>query len=873
MDRAFRFLARFKKALLAKLQFMENAAASADQKPGSGNANTKRFLGFDIPYLLAEWKEALNLKTMPSDIWSGITVALVALPLNLALAIAAGVEPGVGITTGIVAGIVGSLFGGQKYAVTGPAAAMAVVLIEIAQNHGIAAVWLVGLLSGILQLIAGACRLGKLISFIPMPVIVGFANAIGVLVIFNSLDDFLGIPTKRIAHAGAAPPLQGHPFVPEFIQDIISLFWHTVVHQQWSIYALSIGLLVFTIAVLVPRWTKAVPGQLVAVVVGSVVAALLSFNIPRIIDIASIPTTLPFPTIPQLPFDNFETLFASTITVFMLGSIESLLSASVADGMTMSRRHHSDQELMGQGLANVIVPFFGGIPVTGVIARTAVNIRAGAKTRLSGIVHSLFLMLLTFALAKYAEQIPLAALSAVLVLTGFRLIEADATRQIWKASKTEGMVTLVTTAVSVLVDLTAGVVTGLLLTTGLFIKQMSEVKIVEQDYDPDRRSLVRQPIPTCKFVRTYLVDGPLFFGAAERFTETILLVQNLKAVILNMKTVGVMDLTGAETVQSIYEQLKRNGIRLILSDLAHQPFELLKRTGAIEKIGRQNFFRKYKDAILSANSELLKTSCQGCAAVLNNGEKPATGAVKDCTLRNAMILNTNQIANVMRTCMGDPCMPPVVEDNKTELEIERLIALDSRDDIPEYLRGTPVEDIISSHNFYEVSEIDVEHEPELIIGMCVDYRRQLHLPNNTAYIIRSPGANMHDCEFAIALGLAKGLKYMALVVHNNCSMTDPFADRQGLVDSLSKEHGWNQAQAEKFFDRLADEKAIDNPIDFGLEEAQRLRNLFKGLTVVPMLYNVDNDRLYLLKDPEQDNAAAPELLEQENIVSHSLVQD
>lgn len=819
----------------------------------ASQSNDRRFLGFDWPYLISEWKEALSPKTMLADLGAGLTVALVAVPLNLALGIAAGVEPGVGITTGIVASIIGSAFGGQKYAITGPAAAMAVVLIELAQEYGLAAIWLVGLIAGVLQIVSGALRLGRLISFIPMPVMVGFANAIGILVLFNALDDFLGLPIHKIAHAGAKPPLAGHPFVPEFIQDLISLFWNTIVHQQWNPYAVLIGAVVVVLAVFVPRWTKVIPGQLVAVVSASVIAALLHFKIPRIIDVAALPTSMPMPSLPDLPWGELHTLFASAVTVYMLASIESLLSASVADGMTMSRRHHSDQELIGQGLANVVTPFFGGIPVTGVIARTAVNIRAGAKTRLSGIVHAVVLMILSFSLAKYAEQIPLAALSGVLVLTGIRLFEWDASRQIWLASRTEGMVMVLTTCISVLVDLTAGVVTGLVLTAGLFIRQMSALKVVEHEYDRDRRSQVRQPVPTCKFVRTYLIDGPLFFGAAERFTENILLVQNLKAVILHMKAVNALDLTGAETILSIHAQLKRNGIRLVLAELTHQPFELLKRMGADMKLGKENLFRDFREAILSVNQQVLMSSCAGCAVHLNEVEKPPTSGVKDCMLRNALILNTDQIGNIMRQRMGvDVSLGSALAEKETfTVDFSRLLTLDKSEDIPEQLKGCPIEELISCHNFYQVTELDTDNTADLIIGMCVDYAKQLHLPKNAAYIVRSPGANMRDCEFSVALAVAAGLKHMALVVHNRCLMSDPFEQRDLVLETLCSEHGWQQKEAECFFDRIAIDKAIADPIDFGVEEAQRLRELFSGLIVVPFLYNVDDDRLYLIKEDMQ----------------------
>lgn len=628
-----------------------------------------RVLGFDIKYLLQEWKAIFNKKTVVSDIWAGVTVALVALPLNLALAIAAGVEPGVGVTTGIIAGTIGSLLGGQRYAITGPAAAMAVVLIEIAQRYGIQAIWLVGLIAGVFQILSGAFRLGKLIAFIPMPVIIGFANAIGILVIFNSLDDLLGLPTKPIAHAGAATaPLAGHPLVPEFIQDISHLVHRLIVHQEANLQAIIIGALVIAIAVVVPRWTKLIPGQLVAIVVASFVAHYLNFNVPRIIDISTIPSALPFPSIPRLPWENIDVLFSSAITVYLLGSIESLLSASVADGMTMSRRHHSDQELIGQGVANVVVPFFGGIPVTGVIARTAVNIRSGAKTRLSGIVHSAALLGLVMMLAKHAEQIPLAALGGILTLTGFRLIEADAFKQVWRASRGEAYVVIATTAASVLMDLNAGVVTGLVLTCGMFIKKMSAVRIFADD-DPDRRAYVREPMPTCKLVRTFLVDGPLFFGAAERFTETILFTQNLKGIVLHMRAVHIMDLTGAETLMSIHEQLKRNNVRLIIAELPAEPFELLKKTGLVEKIGEQNFYKDYGEALAHTNKWMLDTTCHGCSAVLTG----ATGhpGPKDCGLRQAMVADKT---HYMPLIGDDPCKAILHHDKpkRTQDQIETI---------------------------------------------------------------------------------------------------------------------------------------------------------------------------------------------------------
>lgn len=821
---------------------MTNTATLADAQ--------KRVHGFDFPYLINEWKEMFNPTTMLADMWAGLTVAFVALPLNLALAIAAGVEPGVGLTTGIVAAVIACLIGGQRCGVTGPAAAMAVVLIGVAQSYGIGAIWLVGMIAGLLQVIAGCCKLGKLITFIPVPVMVGFANAIGVLVIFNSLHDFLGLK-RSVAHADAS--FVERPYIPEFIQDIITLVWRAIMHGEINIFAVCTGLVVLAVAILLPRWTKAVPSQLVAIVAASVVAAILGFHIPRIIDISTIRGALPAPSLPVLPWSDFEVLFPVAITVFMLGSIESLLSASVADGMMMSKRHHSNQELIGQGFANLIVPFFGGIPVTGVIARTAVNIRSGAKTRLSGIVHSISLLVLVILFSKHAEQIPLAALSGVLVLTGIRLIEWDLTKQIWNASRTEGFVVLVTTLVSVLIDLTAGVFTGLLLTCALFIRQMSATLMIP-DTDPfDRRARVRQPIPSCKYVRTFLIDGPLFFGAAERFTEAILEHQNLKAVILHMKALTVMDLTGAETISSIHSQLQRNGIRLCITELPRQPYELLKRVGALEKIGITNFFRDYTECLLDVNAELLRTSCTECRPLLTAAPGIKITAPADCPLRNGIVLNTNHVKTLLaeRLADGKPDGGKVGggghEHKPHELDMTRLYEVRGSSQIPLIVRQTPINALLKSQNLLEVDETPAE-KADLIIGMCIDYRKQLHLPKNCAYIIRSAGANMKDSEFGLALAVSSGIQYMALITHNKCLMSDPFAQQQNVLDALDTRCGWSKDRSRTFFDEQATARGISDPVQFALTESERLETMFRTLKVVPLLYCVDDDRLYLIKD-------------------------
>jgi carbonic anhydrase len=344
------------------------------------------------------------------------------------------------------------------------------------------------------------------------------------------------------------------------------------------------------------------------------------------------------------------------------------------------------------------------------------------------------------------------------------------------------------------------------------------------------------------------VDGPLFFGAAERFAETILDTQDIKALILHMKSVDFMDLTGAETLLSINAQFKRNGIRLVLAGLLNQPLELLRQAGATEKIGEDNIFDDFREAILSVNQRLLQTTCKDCASVLSPEKVRPSHPPKDCQLRTAMVMNSEKMANIMAERIESPVINRLLEDTElAAIADSRLLPISSVDDIPAQLKGTPVEALLIAQNFYQVMD-EADSSANLIIGMCMDYRKQLHLPKNCAYIIRSPGANMKDHEFAIALALSTGIRYMALLVHNNCIMSDPFKRRNDFVKVMVRDHRWRHEHAEVMFDDSVQFSYIGEPIVFALEEAHRLRTLFPKLVVVPLLYDVDSDKVFLVRD-------------------------
>lgn len=817
-------------------------------------------------------------ETLGRDIFAGITVALVALPLNLSLAIAAGVDPEVGLISGIVAGAVAAIFAGQRFAITGPAAAMAVVLIEIVHTYGMPGIWFAAFIAGFLQIISGFLRMGRIIAYIPMPVMVGFANAIGVLVTFNALDDLFGLRIKKLAHAAAGHMdagggvLANVPFVPEFVRDVTDLFERLIVHQDLNIQSLIVGLIVIVLTIITPRLTKLVPSQLVAVTTASLVAYLFHFNVPRIMDVSGTINVNIVPHLPVLPkltdMAQFESLFLYSFTIYMLGSIESLLSASVADGMTMSSKHRPDEELIAQGLANVCMPFFGGIPVTGVIARTAVNISAGAKTRLSGLVHALVLYVFAVLVAPVVGYIPLSALAGILVLTGYRLIEWDELREIWRGSRTEAWVVIATTLGAVAVDLTAGVLIGLMLTCLIFVKQMSKLQLLTDAEAVDDRLSSAQGIPSCKFARTYLVDGPLFFGAVEKFAETILVTSDVRALILHMRAVSVLDLTGVETLLSIHSQMRRKNVRMVIAELPGQPLELLKNCGALNIIGTENYFYDYREALLDVNEKLLSSVCEGCATGLVRKKGEGKEGPRDCKLRNALLMDNNRLAKSLKARMDRSQKMLTGQYDAVSKDITRLLPVREESDIPESLRNTPVAALLKCQNFGQVDS-EISDTPDMIIGMCIDYRKSLSLPQNCAYVIRREGANMAGSEFSLALALSAGIEYMALITHNHCVMSNPHDKREAFVTGLADKHGWAQSQAQEFFDQHAASREISDAIDFSLKEARRLERLFRGLKIVPMMFMLEDNMLYLVKDwldeAEPDSEADGEDVERRQV--------
>ncbi len=535
------------------------------------------------------------------DLTGGLTAAVVALPLALSFAVASGVDPKAGLYTAIVAGIIAAVFGGSPVQITGPTGAMAVILIGIVAKYGIEKVWIAGVMAGIIQIALGVAKLGQLVKFIPYPVTAGFTNGIAAIIFCGQLNNFFGLQLPRSEH-----------FLPGL--------WQTVIHLEglnWA--AVGLATVVIVIKLFWARITNTVPGSLVGLVLATAIASFLHLDVPTI---GAIPQSLPLPqSIPHWnDFGLIRELINPALALAALGSIESLLSAVVADGMTVSEKHNSDRELIGQGLANMIVPFFGGIPATGAIARTAVNVRSGGKTRLSGVIHGIALAIIVLALAPLAAQVPLAALAGILIVMSVRMIEWEAIGLLMRATYSDFGVMILTWTVTIFFDLVLAVEVGLIAAGALFIKRMSDLslgKVPETEAFPPG-----VPLELSKQIAVYRVDDPVFFGAAERFVTFLRDEPEVKYLVLRLRFVSNMDTTGLVALEDIYHDLKRHNCRLLLSGLQPEVQKLLERSGLLAKIGQENCFETTDAAICALNPDL-EACQQGLASNLRSEEQVA----------------------------------------------------------------------------------------------------------------------------------------------------------------------------------------------------------------------------------------------------------
>ncbi len=522
-----------------------------------------------------------------NNVLAGVVVGIVALPLAMAFAIASGARPEQGLYTAIVAALLTSIFGGTRVQISGPTGAFIAVLSIITAQHGIAGLQIATLMAGMILMVFGFARLGAVIKYIPDPVIVGFTAGIAVIIFVGQWKDFLGL----------SPAPSGLRFHQK-LWALIEAF-PTVNPATAGLALLALAILTFG-----ARYLRRIPAPLVALVVVTAVQAVFHFNGVATIGstYGGIPRTLPAFSIPSLDLARVLSLVGPAFTIALLGAIESLLSAVVADGMTGSR-HDSNQELIGQGIANIVAPLFGGFAATGAIARTATNIRNGATSPLAGIVHSVFLVLVILLLAPLASAIPLCCLSAILFVVAWNMSELPhVVRLVRGAPKVDVGILLMTFFLTVFVDLVVAVNVGVILAALFFMRRMADSVLVEQQVEGlTESSPAGSSVPANSGIIVYSIDGPVFFGAAEKLERTLAHIQRpATTLILRMGNVPFVDATGIFAIEEIITDFRRHGAAVLLVEVRPNVRYKLERGGVIAHIGQDNMMDTLEQALLRA---------------------------------------------------------------------------------------------------------------------------------------------------------------------------------------------------------------------------------------------------------------------------------
>lgn len=521
------------------------------------------------------------------DLVAGIIVAIIALPLSIALAIASGVNPEQGLYTGVIAGFFISFLGGSRVQIGGPTAAFVVIIYGIVSQYGMSGLATATFLAGLMMIVMGLLKFGNLISFIPKTITVGFTLGIAIGILVGQLKDFLGLSM------GAVPA--------EFTDKLVAYAQHlNTIHLP----TLLIGLLALSIQIFWPRVSQKIPGSLVAIFVTTAIVQLAHLSVPTIGDLYTIKAGLPTFSMPNISLSLVRQLLSPAFTIAILASIESLLSCVVSDGMIGSR-HRSNAELVGQGVGNMMSALFGGIPATGAIARTAANVKNGGRTPIAGMTHALVLLLILLFLMPYASLIPMSCLAAILIMVAYNMSGWRTFVYMLRTAPKSDIVVLVTTLLlTVFFDLVVAIEFGMVLAAFLFLKRMSDIAEVRQWVDEadneNTDALDLKVVP--KNTVVYEVFGSLFFGTTNDFLD-ISYEEGKNALILRMRNVPAMDISGLDALEEIRETCQQRGMTLILSHVNPQPFRVMKKAGFLEKIGKKNICPNI-DASLKRAAEL-----------------------------------------------------------------------------------------------------------------------------------------------------------------------------------------------------------------------------------------------------------------------------
>lgn len=528
------------------------------------------------------------------DVVAGVIVGVVALPLAIAFAIASGVSPEKGIFTAIIAGAIISALGGSKVQIGGPTGAFIVVVYGIVQQFGVSGLVIATFIAGIILIIMGVAKLGNTIKYIPYPLVIGFTTGIAVIIFSSEVKDFLGLKMGNVP--------------ADFISKWIGYSRHL---SSLNLYALFIGVFTLLVVLLWPRVTRKVPGSLIAIVISTLLVRYFHLPVETIGSrFGVITAALPHPVIPDVSLETIRQLIRPAFTIALLCSIESLLSAVVADGMT-GGNHRSNTELIAQGVANICSSVLGGIPATGAIARTATNIKNGGSTPVAGIIHAITLLLIMLFIGQWAALIPMATLAGILVVVAWNMSELGNFIDVFKGSKSDASVLLITFGLTILVDLTVAIEIGIIVAAFLFMRKMMQSSSVQQTIlAPDQLSddeFNQSVIP--KGVDVFEINGPLFFGAAYKFKDTMKVLEKpARVLIIRMRNVPVIDATGIRVLRDVHQEIKKKGTKLILSEAnSEQVTGALKKTRLLFQIGKGNVRDTFEKALKRADEVLSDT--------------------------------------------------------------------------------------------------------------------------------------------------------------------------------------------------------------------------------------------------------------------------
>ncbi|MBR5157287.1 MAG: STAS domain-containing protein [Clostridia bacterium] len=532
-----------------------------------------------------------DAKQLSKDIIAGIIVAIIALPLSIALAIASGVSPEQGLYTAIVAGFVIAFLGGSNVNISGPTAAFATIVAGIVAQFGTGGLVIATIMAGIMLILMGVLKFGALIKYIPYTITTGFTSGIALTIVIGQLKDFMGLTFAEGTHA-----VETMEKLSAVIESITTINWHAII----------VGAVGLAVLIIWPKINKKIPDSLIAVIVGVLMVKFLPLNVNTIGDLYTISRELPKLSVPAFDFAAIGELLPSAFTIAILAAIESLLSCVVSDGM-INDKHNSNTELIAQGAGNIFSGLFGGIPATGAIARTAANVKNGGRTPIAGIVHALVLLLILVVLMPYAAWIPMPIIAAILFMVAYNMCEWRHFVEICKtAPKSDIAVLVVTFVLTVVFDLVVAIEIGLLVTVILFLKRMTDVTHIrtwhqgDKDITDEGRLKVIPPK-----TQVYEINGPMFFATSDKFAE-IPVSDDIKVIILRMRNIPALDISALRVMASLYEDCQKRNITVLFSHANKQPVSVIKKAGLYDKVGAENFVSNIDEALARAEKIVME---------------------------------------------------------------------------------------------------------------------------------------------------------------------------------------------------------------------------------------------------------------------------